>query len=132
MHDRSVTKVDSRFAPLGAMGQRYLASGVRLSMRIWTDELPASTSPSTHSRRGYETGGYVLKGHATLEIEGQTVDLQPGDSYVIPEGSLHKYNVLETFSTIAATAPPAFVLGRDERDGAPLAETSGDERDEDD
>jgi mannose-6-phosphate isomerase-like protein (cupin superfamily) len=131
MHDRSVTKVDSRFAPVGAMGQRYLASGVHLSMRIWTDELPASTSPATHSRRGYETVGYVLKGHATLEIEGQTVDLQPGDSYVIPQGSLHKYTVLEPFSAIEATAPPAFVHGRDERDGARLSENSRNDRDDD-
>ena len=112
MRNTTVTKVDSTFSPTGLMGQRYLASGVRTAMRLWKDEAPGA--PQSHSRRDYEVVGYVLKGRAELEIEGQKVQLERGDSYVVPCGALHKYTILETFSTVEATSPPAQVHARDE------------------
>ena len=111
MADSSVTKVDGERSPVGRMGQRYLAAGVRLSMRLWMDEEPGEKEPV---RREYETVGYVLKGRAELVLEGQTVRLEPGDSYVVPRGSEHSYRILETFSAVEATSPPAEVHGRDE------------------
>jgi mannose-6-phosphate isomerase-like protein (cupin superfamily) len=115
MRDTSITKVDSAFSPIGAMGQRYLAAGVHVSMRLWEEEPPSSSSPAAHSRRDYEVVGFVLSGRAALEIEGQTVLLEPGDSYVVPRGALHKYTVFESFSAVEATAPPAFIHARDEK-----------------
>ena len=112
MRNTTVTKVDSAFSPTGLMGQRYLASGVRTAMRLWKDEAPGM--PHSHSRRDYEVVGYVLKGRAMLEIEGQTVQLEAGDSYVVPCGALHGYTILETFSAVEATSPPAQVHSRDE------------------
>ena len=112
MADTSVTKVDGERSPVGRMGQRYLASGVRLSMRLWLDEEPGEAKPSV--RREYETIGYVLKGRAELTLEGQTVRLEPGDSWVVPHGAEHSYRILETFSAVEATSPPAEVHGRDE------------------
>ncbi len=41
-HDKSVMKVSAFTAPKGAMGQKYLASGVHLSMRMWEDEQPGT------------------------------------------------------------------------------------------
>ena len=111
MADTSVTKVDGEQSPVGRMGQRYLASGVRLSMRLWMDEEPGDKEPV---RREYETVGYVLKGRAELTLEGQTVRLEPGDSWVVPQGAEHSYRILETFSAVEATSPPAEVHGRDE------------------
>jgi quercetin dioxygenase-like cupin family protein len=110
--DTSVTKVDSAHAPHGALGQKYLATGVKLGMRLWEDEAPGEAKPA--SRREYETVGYVLKGRAELELEGQTVLLKKGDSWVVPKGASHRYRILETFSAVEATSPPAFVHGRDE------------------
>jgi quercetin dioxygenase-like cupin family protein len=115
MRDTSITKVDSAFSPIGAMGQRYLAAGLHVSMRLWEEEPPSMSAATAHTRRDYEVVGYVLSGRAELEIEGQTVLLKPGDSYTVPRGALHKYTVLETFSAVEATAPPAFVHARDER-----------------
>ena len=112
MADTSVTKVDGERSPVGRMGQRYLASGVRLSMRLWLDIEPGEKAPV---RRDYETVGYVLKGRAELILEGQTVRLDPGDSWVVPHGAEHSYRVLETFSAVEATSPPAEVHGRDEQ-----------------
>src|SRR5439155_10914756 len=76
--DTSVTKVKSSFSPRGTMGQKYLASGVHVAMRLWTEEAPGAPKPAT--RREYETVGYVLAGRAELLIEGQTLVLEPGDS----------------------------------------------------
>jgi quercetin dioxygenase-like cupin family protein len=112
MVDKSITKVNSRHSPHGEMGQKYLASGVTVSMRIWEDEQPAEIKPL--SKRDYETVGYVIKGQAELELEGQVVLLQPGDSWVVPKGSAHTYKILEAFTAVEATSPPALVRGRDE------------------
>ena len=82
-----------------------------MGMRLWQEE-PAG-EPKTNSRRDYETVGYVLEGRAELHLEGQTVLLEPGDSWVVPKGTLHTYRILDTFSAVEATCPPAHVKGRD-------------------
>ena len=110
--DTSVTKVKSDFSPHGKMGQKYLASGVHVAMRLWENEPPGEPKPA--SRRDYETVGFVLAGRAELRLEGQTVLLEKGDSWVVPRGAEHSYKVLETFSAVEATAPPAHAHARDE------------------
>ena len=112
MGDTSVNKVSSDYSPKGDMGQKYLASGVRVSMRIWENE-PAGESKA-ESQRDYETVGYVISGQAELHLEGQVVLLRPGDSWVVPKGSRHKYKILNNFTAVEATSPPAQVHGRDE------------------
>ena len=71
--DTSITKVNARYSPRGKRGQKYLASGVKLSMRLWEQEQPDKAKSAT--QRPYETVGYVVSGRAELEIEGQTVTL---------------------------------------------------------
>jgi quercetin dioxygenase-like cupin family protein len=112
MSDTTVTKVDSRHSPHGAMGQKYLASGVHVAMRLW-EEAPTS-GEKPESRRDYETAGYVIEGRAELHIEGQMVLLQAGDSWVVPRGAAHRYHILEPFKAVEATSPPAHAHGRDE------------------
>ncbi len=112
MADSSITKVDSSHSPKGAMGQKYLASGTDLGLRLWENESPGDPKPPTE--RGYETVGYVLKGRAELHSEGQVVKLAPGDSWVVPKGASHTYKILESFSALEATSPPAHAHGRDE------------------
>lgn len=112
MVDTTVKKIDSTHSPKGQMGQKYLASGKTLSMRLWENEQPGESKPET--RREYETVGYVLQGRAELHLEGQMVLLEPGDSWVVPEGASHTYKILEPFSAVEATSPPSQVHGRDE------------------
>jgi quercetin dioxygenase-like cupin family protein len=109
--DTTVTKIDSRHSPKGAMGQRYLASGVHVAMRLW-DEEPGEDKPER--QRDYETVGYVIAGKAELRIEGQTVILEPGNSWVVPRGASHTYRILEHFQAVEATSPPAHAHARDE------------------
>jgi len=113
MSDTSVIKVKSAYSPRGPEGQKYLASGIHLSMRLWEDEQPGEPKPP--SRREYETVGYVIRGRAELHLEGQKVVLEPGDSWVVPRGAEHAYKVLEAFTAVEATYPPAVVHGRDQR-----------------
>lgn len=112
MADTSVTKVNARYSPEGERGQKYLASGIALAMRMWDRERPGRDKPE-HSRP-YETVGFVIDGRAELHIEGQMVLLEPGDSWVVPRGSRHRYHILEPFTAVEATHPPAQVHGRDE------------------
>lgn len=114
-HDTSVVKLDSTRSPRGPMGEKYLASGVRVSMRLWEAEPMTTESEARQyeSEREYEVVGYVVSGSAMLHIEGQTVRLEPGASYVVPRGARHYYHVLETFTAVEATSPPAQVHGRD-------------------
>jgi quercetin dioxygenase-like cupin family protein len=110
--DTTVKKIHGPHSPKGDMGQTYLVSGKRVAMRLWEKE-PAG-GPKAESVRAYETVGYVIAGRAELEIEGQTVRLEPGDSWLVPAGARHTYRILEPFTAVEATAPPAHVHGRDE------------------
>ncbi len=112
MTDTSIIKVQSAHSPRGKMGQKYLASGIHVSMRLWEDEPPGAAK--TPSRRSYETVGFVLKGRAELQIENQKLVLEPGDCWVVPKGATHSYRVLEPFTAVEATCPAAEVHGRDE------------------
>lgn len=112
MSDTSVKKVDSSNSPKGQLGQKYLASGKTVSMRLWENEPP--NEPKEPSTREYETVGYVISGRAELHLEGQMVLLEPGDSWVVPKGSSHTYKILEPLTAVEATSPPAQVHGRDE------------------
>jgi quercetin dioxygenase-like cupin family protein len=112
MGDTSVTKVESKHSPRGEQGQKYLASGTHVAMRLWEDEQPGEPKPV--ATRDYETVGYVLGGRAELLIEGQMVLLGPGDSWVVPRGASHTYKILEPFTAVETTCPPAEVHGRDE------------------
>jgi mannose-6-phosphate isomerase-like protein (cupin superfamily) len=124
--DATVKKVSSQTSPRGDMGQTYLVSGRRVSMRLWRNEEPKST-PATE--RDYETVGYVISGRAELDLEGQMVRLEPGDSWLVPPGARHSYRILEPLTAVEATSPPAQVHGRDT---AQTKKASGNAQAEDD
>ncbi len=111
MADTTIIKVDSAHSPRGADGEVHLASGKSVSMRKWDAEQPGPAKAS--SRRDYEVVGYVVSGRAELTVAGQTVTLEPGNSWVVPKGADHAYRILEAFTAIEATAPPYQVHGRD-------------------
>ena len=112
MGDTTVTKIDSAHSPTGEMGQKYLASGKSVAMRLWEKQEP--NDDKEKRKRDYETVGYVISGKAELHLEGQMVLLEKGDSWVVPEGASHTYVILEPFTAVEATSPPAHAHGRDE------------------
>jgi quercetin dioxygenase-like cupin family protein len=116
MPDTTIEKVEAASSPRGEMGQKYLVAGKRVSMRLWGLKPGAELKAPT--RRDYETVGYVISGRARLDLEGQTISLKPGDSWLVPAGAMHQYTIIEAFTAVEATAPPAEVHGRDD---APLS-----------
>src|SRR5690349_4938346 len=113
--DTSVKKVESRHSPQGALGQTYLVAGKSISMRLWREEEPGT--PGVETVREYETVGYVISGRAELKLEGQIIRLEEGDSWLVPKGATHSYRIIETFTAIEATAPPAEFHDRDFKPG---------------
>lgn len=111
MGDTSVMKVSSQNSPRGDHGQKYLASGVTLAMRLWENEEPGEDKEPV--ARDYETVGFVIRGRAELHTEGQMLLLEPGDSWTVPRGATHTYRILEAFTAVEATHPPFQVHGRD-------------------
>src|SRR5690242_4637419 len=62
MSDTTVKKIDSKHSPKNKAGQKYLAAGVSVAMRLWENEQPQE-EPESHAR-DYETVGYVISGKA--------------------------------------------------------------------
>ncbi len=111
MGDTSIKKLDTANSPKDG-NEKFLVSGINMSMRMWENEEPGADKPSVS--RPYETLGYVLKGKAELHSEGQMVKLEKGDAYLVPKDAKHTYKILETFSAIEATSPPSQVHGRED------------------
>ncbi len=103
--EKNIDKVKAAESPRGQMGQRYLASGGSISMRLWENEQPGDPKPEV--AREYETVGYVLGGRAELHLEGVVIQLKTGDSWTVPKGATHTYRILEPFTAVEATSPPA-------------------------
>lgn len=101
----STSNINAANAPEGAQGEKQLAAGNHVALRLWEDEQPGEPKPL--SNRPYETVGYVLKGRAELHLEGNVTVLEPGASYLVPQGASHTYKILEAFSAVEATSPPA-------------------------
>ena len=101
----STTNLNAATAPTGDQGEKKLAAGQHVALRLWENEQPSEPKPL--SNRPYETVGYVLKGRAELHLEGQVTVLEPGSSYFVPQGAAHTYKILESFSAVEATSPPA-------------------------
>lgn len=106
-----VGKISVTAASTGGMGQRYLAAGSRVAMRLWLEQ--PTTSGKPEAARDYETVGYVISGRARLVAGEDRLELGPGDSWVVPAGVEHTYEIVEELTAVEATAPPAREAGRD-------------------
>ncbi len=104
-NDSTIKKVESDHSPMGDMGQKFLVAGKKVSMRLW-EKIPKGEAENPYSH-DYETVGYVISGKARLEIEGQQILLNPGDSWLVPPGARHLYHVNEKFTAVEASSPPA-------------------------
>jgi quercetin dioxygenase-like cupin family protein len=96
MPDTTIKKVEAGTSPRGEMGQKYLVAGKRVSMRLWVQEPGGKLKGPT--KREYETVGYVISGSARLDLEGQTLNLKAGDSWLVPAGAMHQYTIIEAFT----------------------------------
>lgn len=117
MADGTANSLNTASTPAAVPGQRHLANGKHVALRLW-DLAPGEVLPA--ARRACETVGFVLSGRAELHIEGQVIQLRPGESWVVPKGALHAYRIVERFQAVEATAPltPVSAAVRDELSAA--------------
>ena len=96
--------IDAQHTRKSKTGERHLAKGKSISMRMWDCE-PAGIEKKP-IKRDYETVGYCIAGRAEVIVEGVSAMLTPGASWVVPKGAEHTYEIHETFTAIECNAPP--------------------------
>jgi len=112
MGDTTVIKVGSSHSPKRLDGQMYLATGKHIAMRMWQAVAPGNEQAPV--RREYDCAGFAISGRAEMHTEGQVILLNPGDSWIVPRGAERNYKILEAFTAVEATTPPAAVHERNE------------------
>jgi len=100
----NTTKIAKSDAPRGDQGQRFLAAGQSVALRLWEAEAVGEIQSKT--TRDYEVVGFVLSGRAELHFDSQVTHLEPGDSWLVPKGVSHAYKIVESFTAVEATSPP--------------------------
>jgi mannose-6-phosphate isomerase-like protein (cupin superfamily) len=49
---------------------------------------------------------FILEGHGTMEINGETQPVGPGDAILIPSGAWHQISASQTLRFLCSCAPP--------------------------
>ena len=115
---------------VGPLGITFLIEGGDSNGSVATFEctVPAGTGmPLPHSHDGYEETAYGLSGTVTFTVEGERVDIGPGDVFCIPRGAVHAFrNEGDDDARMLAIVTPG-VLGPDffREAGAVVAESQG-------
>ena len=79
------------------------ATGERMMVTLMT--FKKGQEGETHSHPN-EQIGYCIRGRFTLTIDNESSVLEPGDSYVIPAGASHSYQILEDSLAVEVFSPP--------------------------
>ena len=75
-------------------------------MWLWQAMPTPGNEVETYVSQDYEVMGYVISGQAELHVDGKTILLEPGDSWVVPTGALHAYCILEPLTAVKTSHPP--------------------------
>ena len=98
---------------LGQIGVRFLleAADTRGSMAMFEFTVPAGAKvPIPHYHEQYDETIYGVEGVMTFTVEGEALDIGPGDSCFIPRGAVHGFNNLKQAEAKAlAVVTPALV-----------------------
>jgi quercetin dioxygenase-like cupin family protein len=93
----NIAKIALKNAEVGPRGQYLLAQGDDLQMRVWKQSPDINKEPHANE---YEVAGFVLEGRARLRAGENVTELTAGDSWVVPAGVEHQYEILEPFATV--------------------------------
>jgi quercetin dioxygenase-like cupin family protein len=101
---------------VGTMAIRFLVEGEESggSVAVFEFDVPAGTKVAAgHSHDNYEETIYGLEGVLTWTVEGEAVDVGPGEALCIPRGAVHQFdNVYDTDAKQLAVVTPG-ILGPD-------------------
>jgi quercetin dioxygenase-like cupin family protein len=80
---------------VGALSVRFLveAADSNGSASVFECFVPAdSKMPAPHSHDGFEETIYGLEGTTTWTVDGQTLDIHPGEAVCVPRGAVHGFD----------------------------------------
>jgi quercetin dioxygenase-like cupin family protein len=96
---------------VGALGVRFLveAADSNGSASVFECYVPAdSRMPAPHSHDGFEETIYGLQGTTTWTIDGETIEVGPGEAACVQRGQIHGFqNHGDDDATFLAIATPA-------------------------
>ena len=96
---------------IGDLSVRFLveAADSNGSASVFECHVPAdSRMPVPHSHDGFEETIYGLRGTTTWTIDGETVDIEPGEAVCVRRGQIHGFrNDGDVDATFLAIATPA-------------------------
>ena len=68
--------------------------------------LPAGAATDRHYHKSSEEFYFLLEGRGTMEIDGETREVAPGDAILIPPGAWHQIRAIEPLRFLCCCAPP--------------------------
>jgi quercetin dioxygenase-like cupin family protein len=83
--------------------RRTMTAGDKMMLIEVTLDPGAVVPMHTHP---HEQTGYVVSGRMRLQIADETLDLNPGDAYMIPGGAEHEATALEPLVIVDIFSPP--------------------------
>lgn len=91
-------------AATGSRGEKLLAAGRQVALRVWEHEPAGEISPE-HSN-SYEYVAYVASGSMRVRVgDGEAREVRAGDSYVVPAQTPYAFEVLEAATVVEAVSP---------------------------
>ncbi len=101
---------------VGAMTIRFLVRGEESggSVAVFEFDVPVGTKVAAgHSHDDYEETIYGLAGVLTWTIEGEAIDVGPGEALCIPRGAVHQFDNTGTVDAKALAVVTPGLLGPD-------------------
>lgn len=68
--------------------------------------IPTGGATQRHWHKESEEFYFLLEGRGTMEIDGETREVGPGDAILIPAGSWHQITAKEALRFLCCCAPP--------------------------
>lgn len=68
--------------------------------------IPAGSATDRHYHKRSEEFYFLLEGEGTMEIDGETCPVAPGDAILIPPGAWHQITASTALRFLCCCAPP--------------------------
>lgn len=99
---------------IGQVAVRFLLEGKESGGSVATFEFDVPVGakvPAAHSQDGYEETIYGLEGVLTWTVNGEKIDVGPGEVLCIPRGAIHRFDNLYSQDTKMLAIVTPGILG---------------------
>lgn len=103
VHHAKFHPIQAADAKTGKEGEKLLAHGENVSMRLWDGEEAGSDKPEHQNT--YEYVAYVISGQLEIKLQGKSFKVGQGDSYCIPANTPYSLKILAKATVLEALTP---------------------------